>query len=138
MVKEMKGKIENSTDLDVTEIVERWRLYARNRMAAAELARTRDNVPAKFEVAVHRARAAVRTEAADVLARSGSIAEAIQTMLNRVRELWQYHPCRWGGTAEQRQLFDACMIRYVRARTWQACAQELDPTVEEIQATWDG
>lgn len=133
-VKETKKHIQEAPAEDLAEIAERWRAYARNGTTRAVLAELRTN---PFDAALHRTRAAVRTEAADLLSTFDSSAKAAQAMLDRVRDLWQYNPRPWGKTIEERQAYDASLLRYVRARTWQACAQELDPTVEEIQRRWE-
>lgn len=133
-MKETKKRIQATVTEDLAEIAERWRAYARNGTARAMLADLQTN---PFDAALHRTRATVRTEASDLLSTLDSSAKAAREMLNRVRDLWQYNPRPWGKTIEERQAYDASLLRYVRARTWQACAQELDPTIEEIQRRWE-
>lgn len=120
--------------VDMVEVAERWRAYARSGRGRAILDRQKGDL---FGAALHLARAEVREQAAKLLDDFASAPEAARTLIERAAELRQLHPPLWGGTTpEARLAFDARLCRYTACRTWQACAQELDPTVAEVQPRW--
>jgi hypothetical protein len=71
------------------------------------------------------ARAEIRALAADLLAVSASPTAAAVEMHRRATALWQSDLPLIG--------FDVAAIAYTQARTWQDCAQTIEPGLPDVQ-----
>lgn len=111
---------------DPAAVAARWRRWAR--WARDEAQRLTDQGDT-FTAALVIARGAVRADAADLLCDAGDPAEAALAMHLTVRSVWLAEAPLIG--------YDAAAITYTEARTWQACARELDPALPTTQPRWD-
>ena len=111
----------------MTDLVALWLDYARRNKWQAVVEQNTGDV---FGASLSRARAKVRTDAAELLAASATPQEAAVEMHRRATALWQPDLPLVG--------FDAAAIAYTKARTWQQCAQSIDPALPEVQPklTW--
>jgi hypothetical protein len=104
----------------------RWREYAlHNRMLGKRERRKGD----LFAAALLEYRADVRDQAAGLLL-SQSPGDAAAEMMLRAAQ----HVVRTPPLID----YDAAAISYTIARSWQWCAQQIDPTLSEVQPRWDG
>lgn len=108
---------------ETRELAETWRRYASSEHALAKIANQ------AFDAFLHEARAGVRDAAAALLL-SQSPADAAALMMRNAAA----H--RVGKTSPLIG-FDNAAEHYTIARTWQACAWALDPSLPEIQPYWD-
>ncbi|MGH3629382.1 MAG: hypothetical protein ACRDRL_18335 [Sciscionella sp.] len=105
--------------------VQRWREQARWSLArASQLQGEGDEVGASLVLA----RGETRRAASEMLRTAKSVADASTQMLNTAWRLRQ-HDVSWAYPD------DSCLT-YVRARTWQNCAHQLDPALPEVQPCW--
>lgn len=105
-------------------MAETWRGYAAGQRLRAAIDRQRGE---PFDADLKDARAGVRTAAADLLL-SGPPAEAAQEMMHRAAAFVVREPPLMG--------YDQAARQYTLARSWQWCAQQIDPTLPEIQPRW--
>ena len=71
----------------------------------------------------------VRLSAARMLTRSDNLADAARAMHANAVQLRQHDVPLVD--------YDAACVAYTQARTWQACAREVDPSLPEVQPRWD-
>lgn len=109
--------------MDVDSLIAQWQVYAKaNRVHANDNRAKGDNFGAELCLA----RGAVRLAAAEMLERlRDDPMTAAKTMHKRASELRQHH---WPFVG-----FDQAALRYTQARTWQDCAQAIDPSLPEVQ-----
>lgn len=105
------------------ELAETWRRYASSEHALAKI------VSMAFDAFLHETRAGVRDAAAALLL-SQSPADAAALMMRNAAAHRQ-------GRTSPLIGFDNAAEHYTIARTWQACAWDIDPTLDEIQPYWD-
>lgn len=108
---------------EARDLAETWRRYAASGRSRAKLARH------DFDAQLHEARASVRDAAANLLLLGQSPADAAALMMRHCAAHHIKKPPLVG--------YDAAAVQYTVARTWQACAWALDPTLPEIQPYWD-
>ena len=104
-----------------------WLDYAQRNKRCAAAQRARGDV---FGALLSMTRADVRTQAAQLLAVSATPTAAAVEMHRRATMLWQSDLPLIG--------FDAAAIAYTQARTWQSCAQTIEPGLPQVQPrlTW--
>lgn len=102
----------------------RWRSWAVNSRARAHLERSHDHA---FDAELLEARAAVRDEAAEMLLSQDPV-EAAALMMRRAVAHVVRNPPLMG--------YDQAAVEYTRARSWQFCAREIDPSLPEVQPRW--
>ncbi len=113
---------------DVEAILERWRAWANAGHSAARFARYQAGD--EFAAQLIEARRGVRLKAITTLTDSKDVRATAKWLHDRAIELHVPQTSPLIG-------FDAVALRYTRARTWQACAWELDPDLPEVQSLWD-
>jgi hypothetical protein len=116
------------TQLDVAAIVARWRAWAISGYASAQIARHKGGD--EFGAQLIEARREVRLQAVVLLLGSRDVRATATWMHKRAIELHVPPTSPFIG-------FDEVALKYTRARTWQACAWDLDPDLPEAQARWD-
>lgn len=116
-------------DIDVPTLVERWQAYgAHNRTKSAQHKQAGDWYGADLAIA----RAETREAAADLLQRfHHDPMHAAKVMhANAVRCSQRDMPIA------EASVIDGTGLDYTRARTWQVCAREIDPSLPEVQVRW--
>ncbi|MGH3630206.1 MAG: hypothetical protein ACRDRL_22535 [Sciscionella sp.] len=106
--------------------VQRWREHARwSLVRASQLQGEGDEVGASLVLA----RGETRRAASEMLRAAESVDDASTQMLDTAWRLRQFD-VSWAYP-------DESCLTYTRARTWQDCAHQLDPTLPEVQPCWD-
>jgi hypothetical protein len=106
-------------------VVRRWRHWAATATAQATVLRTYGEY---FDARLKQARAEIRRAAAEVLKSASDPETAAALMMRQAVEASVRVPPIIG--------YDEAAIRYTAARTWQACAREIDPDLPEAQPRW--
>ncbi|MGH3631157.1 MAG: hypothetical protein ACRDRL_27410 [Sciscionella sp.] len=106
--------------------VKQWREQARWSLLRA---RQLQDAGDKVSTSIVLARGETRHAASEMLRTAEAVAAAAKKMLDTAWRLRQ-SDASWSDP-------DGSCLRYVRARTWQDCAHQLDPTLPEIQPRWD-
>ncbi|MGH3439605.1 MAG: hypothetical protein ACRDRN_24515 [Sciscionella sp.] len=118
------------TTVEVTTLaeeprVQRWREQTRwSLLRARQLQDAGDEVGASLLLA----RGETRRAASEMLRTAKSVADAAKQMLDTAWRLRQ-HDVPWAYP-------DESCLTYVRARTWQNCAHQLEPALPEVQPCW--
>jgi hypothetical protein len=103
-------------------LIARWLSYA---MAERQMSRFDESRRDLFGRDLHIARAQVRDDAASVLRTARDCREAAEEMMDRARRLAVRELPLIG--------YDDAALAYTKARTWQACAWDIDPEMEQVQ-----
>lgn len=109
---------------DARALAAKWHGYAANGRSRTALAMRQGK---EFDARLHEARASVRDAAAALLL-SQSPADAAALMMQNCAAHHIKHPPLIG--------YDAAAVQYTLARTWQACAWGVDPSLPEVQPEW--
>lgn len=120
--------VRRAAAVTVRQLVERWHGYATyDKTKAQQLHRAGD----EFGASLREVGATIRLAAASLLAKTmpTEVAEIAGVMLANAKGCHVREAPLMG--------FDRAARDYTRARVWQACAREIDPTLDEIQPYWD-
>lgn len=112
------------TTADITAMIDRWQAWASGLNHHAQALR---GIGETFDADLKQARATVRRAAAALL-RTTEPREASMLMHRNAIEASIRIPPLIG--------YDQAALDYTRARTWQACAWDLDPNLPEVQPRW--
>jgi hypothetical protein len=118
-------QVDVDDDVRRHERIRRWLSYAAENRAMSDLLTGRCDVTG---AALATARAQVRDLAANLLYEEPDPHHVAQLMWQRAQVL----AVRVPPTTEE------AALDYVRARTWQSCAREVDPGLPEVQPQWGG
>lgn len=114
-----------TSSVAVSETVTRWRTWAAQAFVHASRLEQQGE---RFDAQLKRARASVRAQAADILRSTPDLAKAGDEMIR--------YAIRYSVRIAPLIGFDEAAVKYTRARTWQACAWELDPDLPVVQPRW--
>ena len=118
----MANTSQPQNDSAPSTVFRQWASAARS--TAARCAAQRDS----YGVELATSRAAVYDQAAKLVVQLGVTPAAAARLLDNASRLVVLSPPLMN--------FDAAGISYCTARAWQRCAQELDPTLPEVQPPW--
>lgn len=104
------------------ELIRRWRHYAQYGEAKARADED------EFGADLHRCRASIRAKAAAMLDSREPLHEAAAGMMACANRCSVRTPPLIG--------YDRAALSYTAARTWQACAWDIDPTLPAMQPLW--
>jgi hypothetical protein len=113
----------------VEAILDRWRAWIAQ--AYAQVQHERHTIGDEFAATLIEARRDVRREALDLVHKQR--AEDLPATARLMHERAIQHHVRDSPIVG----FDEAAVRYTKARTWQACAWQLDPDLPEVQPLWD-
>lgn len=113
-------------DVERAKLAALWIEYAEH---ARTLVEQRRQAGDRIGAILAGVRGKVRRDAARMLDTSDDLAEIAKVMHTHAVRLRQ----RDMPLVE----YDAACVAYTQARTWQACAREVDPSLPEIQPRWD-
>lgn len=117
-------------ELTPEELAARWRDYAEAGSRRAMRLRRHGQV---FDAEIQFARAQVRRKAAALLRKQARL-EAARRMHDAAFQARQHVPPPLMGMPLPE--VDRICLSYTCARTWQACAWALDPSLPEVQREW--
>lgn len=120
--------IRRAAAVTVRTLVERWHGYATYDQTRARLLRSAGD---EFGASLREVGATTRLAAAGLLAKTvpTEVAEIAGVMLANAKGCHVREAPLMG--------FDRAARDYTRARVWQACAREIDPSLPEVQPYWD-
>ena len=107
-------------------VADQWEAWARH---ATALARRLEDAGDSFDASLKAARADAYRSAAEQLRGNTGDPGSVAGVLMRCAAQTQVRTPPLIG-------FDQAAVNYTRARTWQRCARELDPTLDEVQPRW--
>jgi hypothetical protein len=117
---------DTATVTTVDQIMSQWRAWAAQ---AAVFAGTLERHGERFDGSLKRARGNVRKQAALLLRETPDRHAAADLMVRNAIRHSVLHAPMIG--------YDEAAVSYTKARTWQACALELNPDLPEVQPLWD-
>jgi hypothetical protein len=117
-----------SATVNVAGLARQWSAWTRSGHFRAEVLRQQGDA---FAASLHDARGEVRLAAMSLLRTVSDPMEAARIMHQRAARM----VVRSDRGVPLAEYDDACR-QYIRAHAWQACAQQIDPSLPEVQPLW--
>jgi hypothetical protein len=126
----MTAAVDRAVDraVDVPGLMREWSAWTRSGHFHAQTLRLQGDA---FAASLHDARGEVRLAAIGLLRTASDPWDAARIMHDRAARM----AVRSDRGVPLAEYDDACR-QYIRAHAWQGCAQQIDPTLPEVQPLW--